>query len=224
MTNPDAWSRRRFLAGTVATAGASALALAGCNTERAGSPDGARRGGDGARFAGSLVDPPFEKPDVTFTTMDGEPFPFRSATAGQLTFLFFGYTNCPDQCPVYLQSLARARDAVGSGPGSRPQVLFVGVDIARDTPKQLKTYLSRIDPTFIGLTGTEDVIAKANAAVKFPPIEIGQPDADGEYLVGHYSKAVVFTPDDEGHRLYGFDVRQQQFAADLPRLARGDYR
>ncbi|MCU1354977.1 MAG: hypothetical protein JWM89_395 [Acidimicrobiales bacterium] len=221
MADEPGWTRRRFLGASAV--GAAGLALAGCSLDRNSSPDDAAATRD-ASWGGDVVEPPLGKPDVTFTTMDGKPFPFRAATAGKLTLLFFGYTHCPDQCPVYLNTLARARDAIGTGPGSKPLVLFVGVDRKRDTPEVLKTYLGRIDPTFVGLTGSEQVINEANDSLHFPPIEIGTPDAKGDYLVGHYAQAVAYTPDGKGRRLYGFDVRQQQFVHDLPRLAEGTYK
>ena len=212
------WSRRRFL--TVAGLGGAAAALAGCGSsegsEAAPTPDTA--------WGGDLVDPGLEKPDVTLTTTDGQPVPFREATSGKLTLLFFGFTNCPDQCPIWLTSVARAKELIGSGPGSDPLVLFVGVDVARDTPEALDEYLDRIDPSFVGLTGTESAIASANKQLTFPPITIAAPDADGDYDVGHYGRAAAFSPDNLAHRLYGFDVRPSDLARDLPRLATGTYR
>lgn len=101
---------------------------------------------------------------------------------------------------------------------------FVGVDVARDTPEQLKTYLGRINPSFMGLTASESVIAEANRQLLLPPITIEEPDADGEYLVGHSSKVFPFTPDDVSHRIYPSDTRQNDWFRDLPRLAEGQYR
>ena len=211
------WTRRRFL-GT-AGLGASALLLLGCSSDDASGPDTTRP----PDWGGDLVDPGLEKPDVTLTTTDGTPFPFRKATDGKLTLLFFGFTNCPDQCPIWLNSVARAKEQIGSGPGSNPQVLFVGVDVARDTPQVLDEYLGRIDEAFIGLTGTESEIAAANRALYFPSITIGSPDETGDYEVGHYGRAAAFTPDNLAHRLYGYDVRPAELARDLPRLAEGTY-
>ncbi|MFN8017604.1 MAG: SCO family protein [Acidimicrobiales bacterium] len=213
------WPRRRFLA--VAGIGGAAAALVGC-----GSSDDASTGPaapPASKWGGELVEPGLAKPDVTLATTDGKPFPFRTATEGQLTLLFFGFTNCPDQCPIWLSAVARAKEQIGSGPGSDPQVLFVGVDVARDTPEVLDEYLERIDPSFIGLTGTESAIAAANRQLYFPSITIGAPDAGGDYEVGHYGRAAAFSPDNLAHRLYGFDVRPADLARDLPRLANGIY-
>ncbi|WP_426572365.1 SCO family protein [Aquihabitans sp. McL0605] len=217
------WDRRRFLG--VAASGLAVAALAGCGLGPSSTPDPAD-GADGAKgWGGEVVDPGLVKPDVTFTDMHGNPFPFREKTDGKLAMLFFGYTNCPDVCPTTLNALARAIEKIGDGPGSAPMVLFVGVDIARDTPKQLTEYLGRINHTFLGLTGSEHVIATANKQVFNPPIEIGQPDANGEYLVGHSSRVLVYTKDNLAHRIYDGDaVRQQEWVKDLPRLDEGTFK
>ncbi|QGG96243.1 SCO family protein [Actinomarinicola tropica] len=211
------WTRRRFL-GLMGGASAAAV-LAGC-----GSNPSSPAATPPEEWGGVLVDPPLDKPDVTLQTTDGQPFPFRDATSGKLTMLFFGFTNCPDVCPIWLNTVARALEEIGSGPGSDPQVLFVGVDVARDTPEVLDTYLDRFDPTFIGLTGTETAIAAANDALYFPSIVIGAPDEAGAYEVGHYARAAVFSPDNTAHRLYGYDVSVEELVHDLPLLAEGTFR
>lgn len=216
--DPRSWSRRRVLGlGVGAVAGAVA---AGCGLERQSKPE--RAASDD--WSGTLLEPPFEKPDVTLVDLDGNPFPFREATRGELTVLFFGFTNCPDVCPVYLHTMAGALEAIGSGPGSRPQVLFVGVDVARDTPEVMREYLGNIHPDFIGLTGPETAIADAVSALKMPPVVIGEPDADGNYDVGHPSQVSVFTRDDVAHRIYPSDVRQAAWVRDLPRLDQGEWK
>jgi cytochrome oxidase Cu insertion factor (SCO1/SenC/PrrC family) len=89
----------------------------------------------------------------------------------------------------------------------------------------MQTYLGRINPTFLGLTASEDVIAEANEQLFLPPITLEEPDQDGEYAVGHSSKMFAFQADDVAHRIYPADqVRQQQWVRDLPRLAKGEYR
>lgn len=212
------WSRRQFV--YLAVAGGAVTALGACGSDGDTRDDEPKQ----SAWGGELVEPGLEKPDVTLATTDGKPFDFRKATDGKLTLLFFGFTNCPDQCPIWLSSVASAKEKIGSGPGSDPQVLFVGVDVARDTPEVLDEYLGRIDPSFIGLTGTESAIAAANRALYFPAITIGSPNVDGDYEVGHYGRAAAFTPDNLAHRLYGFDVQPSDLARDLPLLANGTYK
>jgi protein SCO1/2 len=223
MVDPT-WSRRRFLA---SAAGATGVVVAGgtlaaCGLQNGSSTD-AEVGKSDSGWGGTLVSPPLAMPDVTFTTDKGEPYPLRESTKGKLTMLFFGYTNCPNQCPVYLNTVARARAAIGSGPGSVLTVLFVGIDLKRDTPTALRTYLNNIDSTFVGLTGTQDVIDKASSDLHFAPPVIATPDKNGNYYVGHTAQAVAYTPDNLGHRLYGYDVRREELVHDLPRMAKGAF-
>jgi protein SCO1/2 len=212
------WTRRQIL-GTGAALLLAPIAAACSN----GGSDAGSEGSTSKEWGGDLIDPPIDKPDFTLQTTDGEPFSFLEDTRDRLTLIFFGFTNCPDQCPIWLTSVARAKEQIGSGPGSDPLVLFVGVDVARDTPEALETYLARIDPAFVGLTGTEEQIAAANDSLYFPPITIGSPDDSGEYDIGHYGRAAAFSPDNTAHRLYGYDVRSSQLAHDLPLLDTGTY-
>lgn len=224
------WSRRRVL-GLGAAVSAGAL-LAGCSLSAGSSADHSAEPDVKGDWAGSLLDPPFEKPDYTFTDFNGDPFPFREKTDGRLTVLFFGYTNCPDICPVFLNTIARAIEAIGSGPGSRPQVLFVGVDVKRDTLAVMKKYLGNIDPSFIGLSGSgatkaqiEAMIVNALSDLKEAAPVIGEPDDNGDYVVGHPAAAYVFSPDNQAHRRYrSADVRQQEWVRDLPRLDEGTFK
>lgn len=216
--------RRRLLGLAAATGAAIAVPglLASCNMHKGGVVD--QRVDPNADWGESLLlEPPFEKPDVTFTDTDGNAFPLREKTDGQLTLLFFGYTHCPDVCPVYLNTIASARERLGAGPGSQPTVLFVGVDLARDTPEHMKKYLANIDPTFIGLTADEDTITRALSELALPQPVFYEPDENGNYAVDHPARIAVFTPDNVAHRMYPSDVRSQQWVKDLPRLDQGIY-
>ena len=82
-----------------------------------------------------------------------------------------------------------------------------------------------MNPTFIGLTGSEADIAEANRQVFNAPITIEAPDEDGEYLVGHSSKVFAYSPEDDlAHRYYpGDKMRPGQWVNDLPRLSQGEF-
>lgn len=177
-------------------------------------------GDDG--WAGALLGEPIPRPDFTLTDTEGQPFDFRERTRGQFTMLFFGYTNCPDICPIQMATLARALEEPGS---PQPTVVFVTTDPERDTPERLRSWLDGFDTEFIGLTGTPEEIAAAEEAAEVAastrlPDEPGEPvDEDAEeYLVGHSSQVLAFTPDDQAHVAYPFGVRMQDWLADLPRL------
>lgn len=79
--------------------------------------------------------------------------------AGKVVLIFFGYTHCPDICSPTLTKLAAVRRALKPQEREQVQVLFVTVDPAHDTPAQLKGFIPRFDPSFVGLTGTAAEVA-----------------------------------------------------------------
>ena len=78
------------------------------------------------------------------------------APRNDFTLLFFGFTNCPDVCPLTLQILADARAEVARrAPQFTPRVLFISVDPHRDTPERIGAYLEGFDPEFVGATASD---------------------------------------------------------------------
>lgn len=190
---------------------------------RSDDPGGTASTTDDDGWAGVLLGEPTPRPDFTLTDTEGQPFDFRERTQGQLTMLFFGYTNCPDICPIQMATLARALEEPGT---PDPTVVFVTTDPERDTPEHLRSWLDGFDPEFIGLSGTPEETAAAEEAAKIAPSmrlpdEPGEPvDEDAEeYLVGHASQVLAFTPDDQAHVAYPTGTRMQDWLSDLPRLA-----
>lgn len=111
---------------------------------------------EGSAGAGYFLPSPLPAPEFTLTSQDG----VRISSAnfpGKILIVFFGYTSCPDICPLTLSNLSRAFGKMNEG-GERMQVLFVTVDPARDTPERMKVYLSNYHPSFLGLTGSEEEI------------------------------------------------------------------
>jgi protein SCO1/2 len=93
--------------------------------------------------------------DVRFVGMDGAEVRLHELDEN-FTLLFFGFTNCPDVCPLTLAMLAEARaEIVRRAPRFVPRVLFVSVDPNRDTPERIRAYLQRFDPEFEGVTAAD---------------------------------------------------------------------
>lgn len=90
--------------------------------------------------------------DFVLTAQDGRRFDTASLN-GKVQVLFFGFTHCPDICAPTLAKLVQVSKALGAD-APRVQVLFVTVDPEHDTPPQLRTFLGKFDPSFIGLTGS----------------------------------------------------------------------
>src|SRR5688572_7503354 len=103
---PARAERIKLVAALVAV-GAAALFFIATVAVVSGDDDNAAGASADAQstWGGTPVDPPFARPDFTLTDTDGQPFDFGAETGGELTLLFFGYTNCPDVCPVHMATL-----------------------------------------------------------------------------------------------------------------------
>jgi protein SCO1/2 len=109
-------------------------------------------------YAGMPVVPAKPAPDALLVDQNGVPAHLIDP-AYSLTFLFFGYTHCPDECPLALGSLAKAYRALPPERAARTRVVFVSVDPTRDVPAVMRKYVSAFDPHFVGLTGTNAQLA-----------------------------------------------------------------
>ena len=119
----------------------------------------------------------------------------QSILKGKWTAVFFGYTYCPDICPLTLQSLARTKAAMGDE-AKDLQIVFITVDPARDTPANVKAYLMSggFPQGVIGLTGTQAQIAAVEKAYGVTAIRKGDGDT---YTYNH--SALVYLMDPKGH-------------------------
>ncbi|HVA56262.1 MAG: SCO family protein [Gemmatimonadaceae bacterium] len=162
------------------------------------------------------------RPDFQLTDTDGRPFNFAKDTKGTLTLLAFGYTHCPDVCPVQMANIAAAMRRLSRTEQQRIRVVFVTTDPPRDSAQRLRTWLDSFNPAFVGLRGTEAQIETAEHAVGVA-IATREASAPGDtnYTVGHAAQVYAFTPDDSAHRAYPFGTLQQDWAHDLPELLRG---
>jgi protein SCO1/2 len=184
----------------------------------ANAPTAAEKIVERLRLSGVPFSVPLPKPDFTLTDTSGKPFHFHAATQGYLTLLFFGYTNCPDVCPVHLANIAAV---LKRDPDLYQdlKVVFVGVDAPRDTPKTVRRFLDQFDPSFIGLTGTPAELERAELAAAVPPAFV-EKRFKGGYTVSHAAWVLLYTRDDLGHLRYPFGTRQSEWAHDLAVLAR----
>lgn len=135
-------------------------------------------------------------PDLSFKLTDenGEPVTAADYADARLTLLFFGYTNCPDVCPMTLSRLSAAISGLDESVRDDIVALFVSVDPKRDTPERLKKYTAHFGPWFVGLTGTQDELTRFTKAMRVA-YGYGEPNENGFYLVSH--SAAVFVFDDE---------------------------
>jgi protein SCO1/2 len=173
-------------------------------------------------WRGAVLDEPVPRPDFTLTDTEGQPFDFRARTDGALTLVFFGYTSCPDICPVHMANLGAVLERQSWETRSRTRVVFVTTDPERDTPDVIRTWLDRFDPSFVGLRGPIEEVNRIQRAMRMPESVAGVVRPDGSYDVGHAASVLAFSPDGAAHVAYLFGTRQADWEHDLPRLLRGD--
>ena len=161
---------------------------------------------------------PIARPSFTLTATDGKPYAFHERTAGKLTFLFFGYTNCPDVCPLHAANIAAVLNKLPWADRQKVDFVFITTDPERDSLPALRKWLDHFDSTFVGLRGTFDEVAAIQKGLNLPSIPPGPKQPDGSYEVPHSAMLLAFEPDDKAHVFYLGGTRQEDWAADIPRL------
>lgn len=186
-----------------------AIVITACNRAKSVNP---------TELRGVSLPKPLARPAFVLTNTDGTLYNFRTQTAGKLTFLFFGYTYCPDVCPVHMANLAAILNTLKYNERQRINVVFVTADPARDSIPRLRSWLDTFDPKFVGLWGSEAQVDSVQMS-----LDLGAPirypkQPDGSYSVGHAGQVIVFGEDDTARVVYPFGTRQSDWANDIPLL------
>jgi protein SCO1/2 len=168
-------------------------------------------------YQGTLIDPPVPATDFTLTDQNGGAFRL-SDQRGKTILIFFGYTHCPDVCPVTLSNFKRIKELLGNQ-AQQVEFVFITVDPERDTPAVLRQHLANFDPAIIGLTGTQVELEKVWKAYGVYRARVDSGSAAG-YLIDH--TAITYLIDAQGNwRLtYPFGMDVEKIAADLVHLIR----
>ena len=161
---------RAILIGSAA--GLAAIAIAASGILRSGSD----------QLHGVPADGRPAAPDFVLGDQHGEPFRLRDAR-GNVVLLVFGYTNCPDACPLTLATWARARAALADD-ARRVRFVFVSVDPVRDSSQQIGRFVAQFDPGFVGVTGPsadlEDVVVGYGAYA-----QVAEAGHHGDPVIAH---------------------------------------
>jgi protein SCO1/2 len=166
-------------------------------------------------FRGTVYEPPVAVPDFTLTDSGNQPFSL-SDVKGNATLIFFGYTYCPDVCPLTMADVKTAlndfeyRDDV--------EVIFISVDPERDTPEVLNDYLDHFDPDFIGLTGKMADIQKVMQPFGAYAEKAEVNGSAGGYLVNHTARLYLLNKDQELLLSYPFEFDVNDLRNDLALL------
>jgi protein SCO1/2 len=208
--------------------------VAGCGSQAAVKP-AAGRG-----YHGPEPSPAPSRPEFVLTDLDGKRFDFQAQTKGRPTFVYFGYTNCPDLCPTAMADVAAALRRTTPEIRAAARVVFVTTDPKRDTAVVMKRWLGQFSPDFIGLLGTQ---AELDAAQRATGIQPAYPDGitptlPGKpnqhvsekgtaphkhfgplgYAVAHSAVTFAYDAADRLPVIYPGGVTPSDIAADLPLL------
>lgn len=198
--------RRRALLSGVAGVVLAAGLLSGC-------------GGDdtSGTLTASRVDPPFDVADVPLASTDGGELSLADPGA-RLSIVFFGYTHCPDVCPLVMSSISSALTRLDDADREQVQLVFVTTDPSRDDEERLRAYLRGYDPTAVGLTGDLEDIKRLGESVGVFVAD-GEELASGGYDLGsHGSQVIALDGEGEAPAFWRQDVSAADLAADIELL------
>jgi protein SCO1/2 len=139
---------------------------------------------------------PNPKPVGPFTLADQNQQPFGlERLKDKWTFLFFGYTHCPDVCPLTLSVLSDVKERLQQSPqGTQDvQVVFVSLDPQRDTPEQIGRYVQYFEEDFVGVTGDEETLSELTRQLGIVYRKT-EPGPRGDYLVDHTASILLTDP------------------------------
>ena len=140
---------------------------------------------------------------------------------GKPTLLVFGYTFCPDVCPLSMYDLRRVKQALGEA-GDDVNYVFITVDPERDTPDVLRRYVTAFDPAFIGLTSDEATLRKL--IYEFDGVFEKQPpksDNPKSYVVAHTSFTYLLDAEGRWRMMYSFGTPIDIIARDVQAMLAG---
>ncbi|GAA4910440.1 SCO family protein [Streptomyces coeruleoprunus] len=215
--------RAPLIAAALVAASALTLSACGPTTPKADGPAADVSLAPDSGKPGTVLDRPFTKPDLVLTDTTGKPYDLRARTKGKPVLIYFGYTHCPDVCPLTMSNIAIAKKKLPKADQDKLQVVFVTTDPERDTPAELAKWLPAAgDPSFIGLSG-EFATIQAGARQIGIGIDPPKKEKDGSVVSMHGAQVIAFSPrTDQGYVVYGENTTVEDWAKDLPKIIKGE--
>lgn len=166
---------------------------------------------------GTPIDPPVPLSDFTLpSSREGQPLSL-SDLRGQPVLIFFGYTFCPDVCPITFSEFKRVKGILGAD-GERMHVLFISVDPERDTPEVLERYVTAFDPGFIGLQGDEAIFRQIGKEYGLYYKKREVEGSSAAYLVDHSAASYLVDADGRLRMVYSYGTAPDVIAAGVSEL------
>ena len=205
---------------TIALALALSPGVEGCDVGSAASrsqPERAAAAGQ-PELAGTEMPAAEEAAAFTLTDTRGRPYDFLAETDGTVAMLFFGFTNCPDVCPIHMANLAAVLRELPTRIKRSVTVVFVTVDPDRDTPERVREWLDQFDRDFVGLIGDSEEVRRIQLGLGMPATVVQRDDGGAVSDVGHAAHVMVFSVDRQQRWAYPFGTRQSDWKRDIPRI------
>ena len=162
--------------------------------------------------AATILPAPIELPQFSLLDQHGQSIG-KEVFAGEWDLVFFGFTNCPDICPLTLQLLSQVKVRLAEANHEPlPRIVFVSVDPQRDTPAAIDSYISFFGKDYLGITGELDELRKLTSALG---IFFEKGDGD-DYVVDHSVVVLVIDPQSRWSALFGGRHRIDDLVHDLP--------
>ena len=156
----------------------------------------------------------------------GGPFELTAQTGERITsdelidgptLIYFGYTFCPDVCPIDVQNMSRAVDILAES-GVEVTPVFITIDPERDTPDELAQWAEAVHPDLVALTGSAEDISTAADAYKVYYQKAELEGSAAGYLMNHTSYFYLMTPRRGITAMFRHDVTPEGLAADIERV------
>ena len=169
-------------------------------------------------YAGAVLDPPPLVKDFVLTDQNGQAFRL-SDHQDSLKLIFFGYTHCPDVCPITLSDMTRVRHALGDQ-AEDVTFLMITVDPERDTPEAIGRQLAHFDPVFVGLTGDRAMLQPVwNDFGIYTEREELAGSATG-YLVAHTASLLLVDREGKLRLVFPFGTSPDDIVSDIVQILR----
>ena len=166
----------------------------------------------------TILDDPKPLSDFSLNRENGAIFDLKSLKE-RWSVLFFGYTHCPDVCPLTLYQLAEANKKLAGAINNLPRVILVSVDPDRDSNEVLKKYVNAFGENVIGITGNIEELKKLTDQLG---IFFKANKHEGEnYSVNHSAAVVVINKEAQFHAVFSAPHSIEQFVSDLPIIING---
>jgi len=163
----------------------------------------------------TVLDTPMILSDFNLTADDGTIFNLETLK-GQWNLLFFGYTHCPDVCPLTLHQLGQAKKALNESMQNSLNIIMISVDPDRDSTEILHQYVNSFNQKVIGATGTINEINKLTSQLGI--FHMANKEEGQNYSVSHSAAVVMINKNAEFHAVFSAPHSTENFITDLPKI------